>query len=99
LYTFIHSGQQSARARIRAQVVLKLGEDWSLSEICWAFDVCRSTVVNVRARFPEAERIYLVHDNLNTHTAGALYETFPQRRPGIFWTVWSSISRPSTADG
>lgn len=26
--------------------------------------------------YPEAERIYLVQDNLNTHTAGALYETF-----------------------
>jgi hypothetical protein len=31
----------------------------------------------VEERHPEAERIYLVQDNLNTHTAGALYETFP----------------------
>jgi hypothetical protein len=31
----------------------------------------------VDERYPEAERIYLVQDNLNTHTAGALYETFP----------------------
>jgi hypothetical protein len=31
----------------------------------------------VEERYPEAERIYLVQDNLNTHTAGALYETFP----------------------
>jgi hypothetical protein len=28
-------------------------------------------------RYPEAEYICLVQDNLNTHTAGALYETFP----------------------
>jgi hypothetical protein len=31
----------------------------------------------VEERYREAERIYLVQDNLNTHTAGALYETFP----------------------
>jgi hypothetical protein len=29
LYTFIHTGQQSARARTRAQVLLKLGEGWT----------------------------------------------------------------------
>lgn len=27
--------------------------------------------------YPEAERIVLVWDNLNTHSAGSLYETFP----------------------
>jgi transposase len=53
LYMFIHSGQQSARARIRAQVLLKLGEGWSLAEVCRALDVCRNTVVNARARFAE----------------------------------------------
>jgi transposase len=53
LYTFLHSGQQSARARTRAQVLLKLGEGWSLVEVCGAFDVCRNTVVNVRARFAD----------------------------------------------
>jgi transposase len=53
LYMFIHSGQQSAWARTRAQVLLKLGEGWSLTEVCRAFDVCRNTVLNVRARFAE----------------------------------------------
>ena len=53
LYMFIHSGQQSARVRTRAQVLLKLGDGWSLPEICRAFDVCRNTVVTVRARFAE----------------------------------------------
>ena len=28
-------------------------------------------------RYPDAERIVLVQDNLNTHTPAALYETFP----------------------
>jgi DDE superfamily endonuclease len=31
----------------------------------------------VAVRYPEAERIVLVLDNLNTHTPGALYEVFP----------------------
>jgi hypothetical protein len=53
LQTFVHSGHESARARIRAQVLLKLGEGWSLHEVCRAFDICRNTVVAVRARFAE----------------------------------------------
>ena len=53
LQTFVHMGHQSARARTRAQVALKLGEGWSLAEVCQAFDVCRNTVLNVRARFAE----------------------------------------------
>jgi transposase len=53
LSTFLHSGQQSARARTRAQILLKQGEGWSLAEVCRAFDVCRNTVLNVRARFAE----------------------------------------------
>jgi hypothetical protein len=53
LQTFAHLGHESARARTRAQVALKLGEGWGLAEICRAFDVCRNTVLNVRARFAE----------------------------------------------
>jgi transposase len=53
LYMFIHTGQQSARARTRVQVLLKLGDGWCLAEVCRAFDVCRNTALNVRARFTE----------------------------------------------
>ena len=53
LYTLIHTGHTSARVRTRAQVLLKLGEGWSLAEVCHAFDVCRNTAVRVRARFAE----------------------------------------------
>jgi Homeodomain-like domain len=53
LYTFVHAGQANARARIRAQVLLKLGEGWSLVEVCRAFDVCRNTAIAVRARFAD----------------------------------------------
>jgi hypothetical protein len=34
----------------------------------------------VEERYPEAEYICVVQDNLNTHTAGALYETFPPKQ-------------------
>jgi transposase len=49
----VHRGQESARRRTRAQVLLKLGEGWSLEEVCAAFDVCRNTAVRVRRRFQE----------------------------------------------
>jgi hypothetical protein len=35
--------------------------------------------------FPTAERIVLVLDNLNTHTAGALYATFPPATARRLW--------------
>src|SRR5215470_5594602 len=53
LQTHIHRGHASARTRTRAQVLLKLGEGWSLEQVCAAFDVCRNTAVRVRTRFQE----------------------------------------------
>ena len=35
--------------------------------------------------FPDVERIVLVMDNLNTHTAGALYATFPPETARRLW--------------
>jgi hypothetical protein len=34
----------------------------------------------VEERYPDAQCISLVQDNLNTHTAGALYEAFPPKQ-------------------
>jgi hypothetical protein len=34
----------------------------------------------VEERYPDAECVCVVQDNLNTHTAGALYETFPPQQ-------------------
>lgn len=42
----------------------------------WAEEVARL----VEEDFPEAERIVLVMDNLNTHTLDSLYEAFPAER-------------------
>lgn len=53
LYTCIHTGRTTARVRTRAQVLLKLGEGWSLAQVCRAFDVCRNTALRVRAQFAE----------------------------------------------
>ena len=39
----------------------------------WAYQIQEL----VEVRYPEADRIVLVLDNLNTHTPGALYEVFP----------------------
>ena len=36
LHTGIHTGRTSARVRTRAQVLLKLGEGWSLAEVRYA---------------------------------------------------------------
>jgi hypothetical protein len=45
LHTCIHMGRTSARMRTRTQVLLKLGEGWSLADVCRAFDVCRNSAV------------------------------------------------------
>jgi len=39
----------------------------------------------VDLHFPEAEQIVLVMDNLNTHTAASLYETFPPAEAKRLW--------------
>ncbi len=51
LQTVVHRRHISARTR--AQVLLKLAEGWSEAKLYAAFDVCRNTVVRVRARFAE----------------------------------------------
>jgi hypothetical protein len=43
------------------------------TRVDWA--ACIKDLVEVR--YPEAEKIVLVQDNLNTHTPGSLYEAFP----------------------
>lgn len=43
------------------------------AKVDWAEEIQQLTNVN----FPNAKKIVLVMDNLNTHTPGALYEAFP----------------------
>jgi hypothetical protein len=54
--------------------------------------------------FPNAEKIVLVMDNLNTHTIGSLYETFlPEEAADLksdaSETDWKYITRPNMAAG
>ncbi len=48
----------------------------------------------VEERYPEADYICVVQDNLNTHTAGALCETFRRRSPDASWPSSSSSTTP-----
>jgi len=45
-------------------------------------------------RYPDAEKITLVMDNLNTHTPGALYETFHPDRAKSLWDRFEFIYTP-----
>ncbi len=44
------------------------------TRVDWAHEVDRLLTVD----YPDAERVVLVMDNLNTHTLGSLYEAFDQ---------------------
>jgi hypothetical protein len=58
------------------------------------FAHCLKDLVDVH--FPEAERIRVVLDNLNTHTAGALYEAF---KPEEARRILRFITHPNMAVG
>ena len=49
--------------------------------------------------YPEAELIRVVLDNLSTHTAGSLYETFPAPEAHRILNAWNFITCPSTPAG
>ena len=54
----------------------------------------------VEVHYPQAIKIRLVQDNLNTHDGASLYEAFrPATRPGSCWIGSSSTTRPSMAVG
>ena len=61
-------------------VFLDVNRPWrkvkvTLRRAAEAFATCMCELADVH--YPEAERIRLVLDNLSTHSAGALYQTFP----------------------
>ena len=45
-------------------------------------------------RYPDATRITLVMDNLNTHRSGALYETFEPARAKALWDRFEFVFTP-----
>ena len=52
------------------------GARWSLAITAPAIDFAHVVKHLVDVHYPDAERIVLVMDNLNTHTPGSLYEAF-----------------------
>ena len=54
----------------------------------------------VDVQYPQADKMVLVMDNLNTHKLASLYEAFaPPEAGGAKWNAWKYITRPSMAVG
>ena len=49
---------------------------------------------DIDGRYPDATRITLVMDNLNTHRPGALYETFEPARAKALWDRFEFVFTP-----
>ena len=50
---------------------------------------------DIAERYPDAQRITLVMDNLNTHRPGALYEAFPPARAKALWDRFEFVYTPA----
>jgi transposase len=72
LWTFLHRGKANARTLKRAQVLLKLADDWSDAEAADAFAVCLSTVAHVRRRWREGGVEAVLHDQRQERRRAAL---------------------------
>ena len=51
-------------------------------------------VPDLAASYPDAERITLVMDNLNTHTPGSLYEAFTPEKAKALWDRFEFVYTP-----
>lgn len=51
-------------------------------------------VNDIAQRYPTAERITLVMDNLNTHTPASLYEAFPPEQAKALWDRFEFVYTP-----
>lgn len=72
LWTTVHRGKSNARTLKRAQVLLKVADGWTASEIADAFDVSLSTVANVCRRFQEGGVDAVLHDKRQERRRQAL---------------------------
>ncbi len=55
----------------------------------WAF-----FLKDIANNYQEAEKITLVMDNLNTHTPGSFYETFPPEQAKALWNRFEFVYTP-----
>jgi len=51
-------------------------------------------ITEIEQSYPEAEKITLVMDNLNTHKAGSLYETFSPEQAKKLWDRFDFVYTP-----
>ena len=51
-------------------------------------------LADIAARYPDARKITLVMDNLNTHRPGALYEAFPPAQAKALWDRFEFLFTP-----
>ena len=51
-------------------------------------------VQDIAESYPDAERITLVMDNLNTHTPGSLYEAFTPEKAKALWDRFEFVCTP-----
>lgn len=72
LETFVHRGKANARNVTRARILLKSAEGWSTAELAAAFDVCESTVTNVRGRFAQGGLEEVLYDQVQQNRRSAL---------------------------
>lgn len=49
---------------------------------------------DIAERYPDAQRITLVMDNLNTHSPGALYQAFPPDQAKALWERFEFVYSP-----
>ncbi len=61
------------------------------------FAVCMRDLVD--GDYPDAEKVRVVMDNLSTHTASALYQTFPPPKHAESCDAWSSTTPPGMPVG
>jgi hypothetical protein len=49
---------------------------------------------DIAGQYPEAEKIILVMDNLNTHTPGSFYETYSPEKAKALWDRFEFLYTP-----
>jgi len=72
LQALIHQGTAKGRVRLRAQILLKAGEGWSVAQLCQVFDVSRATVYNTFARYRDGGVAQVVQDRVQARRRQAL---------------------------
>jgi transposase len=72
LQRYVRQGASKGRGRTRAQVLLKLAENWSVGQVCEAFDVSRATLYNTLARYRQGGITLVMQDRVQARRRQAL---------------------------